>query len=454
MSPSDAVDLLIATPSTPAAPTVADNITESLAGLDQTLRAQVQGRWKNDAALLRTWQANVMAAAGLTIAEKMTAFWSNHFATEFAADDDYVVAPLLYRQNKLFRETGLGSFRTLTANVTLDGAMLVYLGGHLNVAGRPNENYAREMLELFTTGLGHYTEGDVKEAARILTGWRVAQFNDEPSPNGYFATYFDPASHDINGKQFLGASFPARDSSTNTEFIVRRDEIERMIDVIFEKRPRACAEFICTKLYRFFVYSNPAEGDAAVISQMADLLIASDWMIAPVVGALLKSEHFFDNANIGAQIKTPAEFEIGLVRQLGSTRPLANDMASLGQVLFDPPNVSGWPGHHEWITTTTFPIRAEIAASVVASMSEAALLSFVRSFPDHTDAAKLIAGIGALLLPRAMSPERSRTLRTLAAGGGFDYEWPQILESSPSTAARNIREVITTIVQLPDFQLC
>ena len=454
LTPSAAVDLLLSTPYEPARPAVADSITESLAGLEQSLRAGIQRRWRADAATLRAWQTAAMRDAPLSIAEKMTAFWSNHFATEFKVDDDYVIAPLLYRQNRLFRSTGLGSFRTLVANVTLDGAMLVYLGGHLNTAGKPNENYAREMLELFTTGLGHYTEGDIKEAARVLTGWRVSQFNDEPNPNGYFLPYFDPPSHDVNGKQFLGVSFPARDSSTNTEFLVRRDEVERMIGVIFDRRPQACAEFICSKLYRFFVYSNPTAGDSEVITAMAELLIASNWEIRPVLAALLKSAHFFDNANIGAQIKTPAEFEIGLARQLGASRTYGDDMTRLGQELFDPPTVAGWPGHHEWITTTTFPVRAEIAQSVIAGLDEAELLTLIRSFPNHTDAAALVTALAAVLLPRPMSAERSRSLRTLLVGGGMDYEWPQILTSSPSTAARNMREVIATIAQLPDFQLC
>lgn len=454
LSPSAAVDLLLSTPYEPPAPSVAESITESLAGLEQSLRSAIQSRWRADAEKLRTWHSEVMRDAPLSIAEKMTSFWSNHFATEFRVDDEYVVAPLLYRQNRLFRQAGLGSFRTLMANVTLDGAMLVYLGGNLNTSDRPNENFAREMLELHTTGLGHYTEGDIKEAARILTGWRVAQYSDEPAPNGTFTPYFHPPTHDVNGKQFLGVSFAARDSSTNTEFLVRRDEVERMIGVIFERRPQACAEFICSKLYRYFVYGSPTAGDQEVIAAMAALLIESNWEIRPVMSSLLKSAHFFDNVNIGAQIKTPAEFEVGLARQLGSDRALADDMRRLGQELFDPPNVSGWPGHHEWITTTTFPVRAEVAQSVITALEEDELLTFIRSFPGNTDAVTLVSAVAALLLPRPMSAERARSLRSLLVGGGMDYEWPTILASSPSTAARNMREVLSTIAQLPDFQLC
>ena len=454
LTPSVAVDLLLDTPSLPADSSVADNGTESLDGLDITLRSQLQAQWTSDAGALASWHLDVMRTAGLTIAEKMTAFWSNHFAIEFASEENYVIAPLLFRQNKLFRETGLGSFRELMVNVTLDGAMLVYLGGNKNVAGHPNENFGREMLELYTTGLGHYTEGDIHEAARILTGWRVAQFTDEPAPNGLFIPYFVPAAHDIDAKQFMGVSFPARDASTNTEFIVRRDEVRRLVETIFAKRAAAIAEFICRKLYRWFVYSNPTGGDNGVISAMASLLVERNFEIRPVMAALLKSQHFFDNANIGAQIKTPLEFEIGLARQLDATRNYLNDAGRMGQWLFAPPNVGGWPGWHDWITTTTFPVRAEVAAAVITQASDDSILEFIRQFPGFEIAETLVPSAAAILLPRALSPERKNNLLLKLVPSGSFYEWRDMVTNSPSTAARNMREMLLTITQLPDFQLC
>ena len=353
MSPSEAVDLLLSTPSEPAPPTIADSETESLDGLDTVSQNMLRNKWEADAGVLRKWMVETMTNSPLSIAEKMTLFWSGHFTTEFEVDLDYVVAPLLYRQNKLLRENGLKNFRDLVFYVTLDGAMLVYLGGNLNNAGRPNENYARELLELFTTGLGWYTEGDVQNAARILTGWRIAMFTDKPKPNGPFAAYFLPSAHDINGKQFLGVPFPARDITTNTEFIVRRDEVKKLVDTIFEVRPQAVAKFISRKIYNFFVYANPAQNDESVIDAMAELFIASEFEIKPVMSALLKSQHFFDNANIGAQIKTPAELTVGFSRQLTPPVNPHAKMPALGQVLFDPPNVTGRPGYHDWVTTST-----------------------------------------------------------------------------------------------------
>jgi uncharacterized protein (DUF1800 family) len=454
LTPSLAVDLLLDTPHLPPDAPIADNVTESLDGLDITLRSQVEGMWMADAATLASWQTETMRDAPLTIAEKMTAFWSNHFAVEFASQDAWVIAPLLFRQNRLFRETGLGSFRELMVNVTLDGAMLVYLGGSRNNVGVPNENYAREMLELYTTGLGHYTEGDIHEAARILTGWRVAQFSDEPAPNGIFNTYFLPAAHDIDAKQFMGVSFPARDASTNTEFIVRRDEVRRLIETIFLKRPDAIAEFICRKLYRFFVYSSPTGGDNAVIAAMAKLMVERNFEIKPVVAALLKSQHFFDNANLGSQIKTPLEFEIGLARQLGMRRDYAADTRRMGQHLFQPPNVGGWPGWHDWITTTSFPVRAEVAAAAIAGMDEDEILAFIAQFPGFEVAETLVPAVAALLLPRPISPQRKNNLLLKLVPSGSFYEWRDMVTNSPSTAARNMREMLITITQLPDFQLC
>jgi uncharacterized protein (DUF1800 family) len=453
MTPSAAVDLLLNSPSAPAKPAVADSVTTNQDGLDTVLIGQLQASWASDAAKLRTWFAGVMRDAGLTIAEKMTMFWSGHFTTQFVADQSYVVAPLLYRQNDHFRQHGLEKFNDLAMSMTLDGAMLDYLGGNLNSAGAPNENYARELMELFTIGLGEYTEGDVKNAAKILTGWRIAQYSNAPSPNGIFNTYFLPDQHDVGQKEVLGVSFAARDATTNTEFVVRHDEVQKLIDTLFSVRAAQAALFISTKIYRFFVYSNPAISDMAVIQAMADLLVLNNFAIKPVMSALLKSAHFFDNANIGAQIKTPAEFTVGLARQVAPKLVIDGILIGLGQTLFNPPNVSGWPGWHDWITTTTYPIRADAATTAIAALDDTTVTAFINQFPNYTDAQKLIANVAALLLPRALSAQRATDLLNKLTGNAPAYEWPTILQS-PATAASNMRQVLTTISELPDFQLC
>lgn len=454
LTPSAAVDLLLDTPSQPSRPSMADSATESPEGLDVVLLGQLKAQWEGDAAALRKWWVETMRDAGVTIAEKMTAFWSGHFTTEFIVEDDYVQAPLLYRQNDLFRTAGLGNLRDLVKRVTLDGAMLVYLGGDLNNAVAPNENYGRELLELFTTGLGWYTEGDVQHAARILTGWRIARYTDMPAPNGMFEVYFNAAAHDVGAKEFMTISFPARDSTTNTEFIVRRDEIHRLIDVIFEQRARPVAEFICRKLYRYFVYSNPGAADTVIVSAMADLLIQNDFEIRPVMAALLKSAHFFDNAVIGAQIKTPAELMVGMARQLGNTADMATVGGRLGETLYDPPNVSGWPGWHDWITTTTYPIRSTQVQAAAAAMSESAIASLILSMPNGaTDVHAVATNLAAMLLPRPLSTERKTTIEQKLLANGPDYDWDDIVANT-SALARNVRDALAYIVDLPDFQLC
>jgi uncharacterized protein (DUF1800 family) len=454
--PSKAVDLLLNTTTTPAAPSMADHATENAYTLTSVqAQSQVFGAWASDAATLRAWWENLQVAAATSIQEKMTTFWSGHFTSQFdLGQQQYVVAPLLYRQNKLYREHALGNLRDLVKSVTLDGAMLVFLGGNLNTGTHPNENYARELMELFTCGLGQYSEGDVQQAARILSGWRVAQYNNEPAPHGIFNTYFSPADHDTSGKTYLGQQFPPIDSTTNTEFLVRKNEIERLVDVLFEQRAQAIATYISTKLYKFFVYSNASTVDNDIISAMAKLFIDNQWEIKPVMSALLKSAHFFDNAIIGAQIKTPAEYVIGMARQMSPKYPIDANMKAMGQQFFQPPNVSGWPGYHEWITTNTYPTRGDDAQSAIALMTDANCMTFIKQFANYDDALKLATQIGQLLLPRPLSSARRQTFAEKLAGTPQIYEWGNIVNSSDATAAAHLRDLLNYIVALPDFELC
>jgi uncharacterized protein (DUF1800 family) len=455
-TPSDAVDLLMNTPSNPADPSMANHATTSLHGLDSVLTEQMKGVWAGDDAILKTWFANVLLNSPISIVEKLTLFWNGHFTSQFDANDYFVIAPLLFRQNQLFRNNGLLNFIDLAKAVTLDGAMLVYLGGDLNTKSRANENYARELMELFTMGFGSgYTEGDVKEGARILTGWRSAQFTDEPAPNGIFNTYFSPPDHDTGNKTYLGVQFSAIVDADNTEYLVKKNEIYGMIDAIFKGYSQAVATYICRKIYKFFIYSNPAGTDETVISAMAALFIQSNFDIKPVISTLLKSAHFFDNANVGCQIKTPAEYIIGIARQLGYSVNMADNMTTILQELFNPPNVSGWTGWHDWITTNTYPVRSTIAAAAITAMTDQNVIDFINKFTDPTDANKLITELGALMLPRKLAQARHDDLVTRLVGqNNPDYEWPTILSTTPSDAARNMRDVLTTITNLPDYQLC
>jgi uncharacterized protein (DUF1800 family) len=207
-------------------------------------------------------------------------------------------------------------------------------------------------------------------------------------------------------------------------------------------------------MYRFFVYSDTDTAESqSVIQAIADLLIQQNFEIKPVMSTILKSAHFYDNGNVGAQIKTPAEYVIGLARQLWSQLPIDGAMTNMGQQLFEPPNVSGWPGYHDWVTTNTYPVRGSVAQAAIAAMDDTATQTFVEQFTDYTNASTLASSIGALLLPRHLSASRQTTFVSKLTAGAPDYEWPSIVTNSPSTAWRNVRDLLTYIVALPDFEL-
>ncbi len=482
--PGPAVDLLLGATSTPAAPLMASDATENPYPLAQAAQQPIFGKWESDAAALRAWWEGLQVTAANSIQEKMVAFWSGHFTSAFVTgDNEYVLAPLLYIQNNLFRTFGntqggsqngaLGNFQDLVKAVTLDGAMLVYLGGNVNVASAPNENYARELMELFTCGInGGYSQADVVAAARILTGWQVGQYTDDAAPNGIFQSYFTPSLHDTGDKTYLETDFPAIDASTNTQHLVQVNEIDILVDTLFTQTSttfqgvttNTIATYICTKLYKFFVYSDTDTSDPTeqtVISELAGIFIQNNWEIAPVVSTLLKSQHFFDNANIGCQIKTPAEYVIGLARQIvpadaQKSFAIDADMTNDGEQFFQPPNVSGWPGYHDWLTTNTYPLRTSAQAQVlVSAMSAPDLQKFYQQFPAYnSDVTLLATHIGQLLLPRPLSTARQTTFWQTLAGGTDTTMWLNLVNADPEEAAANTQTLLQAIIALPDFQLC
>ncbi|HEY8506382.1 MAG TPA: DUF1800 domain-containing protein, partial [Gemmataceae bacterium] len=274
----------------------------------------------------------------------MTLFWHNHFATSIAK----VRLPLLMRdQNLLLREHALGKFGPLVQAVSKDPAMLVWLDSNSNVKGKPNENYARELMELFTLGVGNYTERDVREAARAFTGWHTnvnpqAGFNIN-DPRFKPAFTFQRALHDDGEKTVLG-----RTGKWDGDDVVR----------IVLGQP-ACARFIARKFYRDFVGEAVAPPDA-LIEPLADCFRKSDYDIADLLKTVLRSRHFYSDFAYRQRVKSPAEYVVGLLRGLGAELPaeapglsLPAAMQELGQTLFAPPSVKGWDGGGAWLNTAT-----------------------------------------------------------------------------------------------------
>jgi uncharacterized protein (DUF1800 family) len=284
---------------------------------------------------LKGWWVREMRATPAPLAERMTLFWHNHFTSSLQK----VRSPLLmYRQNALLRRHALGSFAELLRAVAKDPAMLVYLDGASNRRGQPNENFAREVMELFTLGEGNYTELDVKEAARAFTGWSLDRARGE--------FVFRPLLHDDGAKTVLGREGPLRG--------------EDVIEILLAQ-PQT-ARFVLGKLWREFVSAGPAsERERIELEHAARVFRETGWSIRLALRELLTSEAFWAGANRAALIKSPADLVIGTLRQFeidfSDPLPFVVLLRQLGQDLFAPPNVRGWPGGHAWINSQTLLAR-------------------------------------------------------------------------------------------------
>jgi uncharacterized protein (DUF1800 family) len=309
------------------------------------------------------------------IREKMTLFWHNHFSTETIVISRGIWC---YQNNVTLRTHALGNFKTFVKAVTKDPGMLHYLNGYLNTKTAPDENYGRELQELFTVGKGAdnasppYTEADVKVAARVLTGWNV-----DGNTN---TTVFNSNRHDNSNKQF--STFYNNNIITGLSGATAGDtELDNLLSMIFNTPDVALN--ICRKLYRWFVYYEiDAATEANIIAPLADIFRNSNYEIAPVMNVLLKSEHFFDVLNQGCIIKSPVDNIVGLCREFSISFPQPSDItgnyfmwaylqtnsASFQQEIGDPPSVAGWqayyqqPQYHElWINSDTLTKRNQFS---------------------------------------------------------------------------------------------
>jgi len=293
---------------------------------------------------LRGWWLAEMRATPSPLTERMTLFWHDHFATSEQKVGD---ARLMYAQNALFRREALGNFATLLHAVAKDPAMLIWLDGARNRRGAPNENFAREVMELFTLGEGHYAQSDVAQAARAFTGFGVDRATGQ--------AVFRPRLHDDGVKTILGA---------------RGDfDMNGALDVLLA-RPET-ATFLVDKLWREFVSPQP---DAGEVARIAGDFRASHYAIKVALRDLLLSDAFWGARNRGTLVKSPAELVVGTLRTLdvdpGDMRPIAAATARMGEVLFAPPNVRGWPGGDAWINSSTLLARQAFLARATRAMPD------------------------------------------------------------------------------------
>jgi uncharacterized protein (DUF1800 family) len=300
--------------------------------MSQEERQKIQRREQVERGLeLRAWWTAEMLTTASPLTEKMTLFWHNHFAT---SQQKVRVASLMYRQNALLRRYALGNFGALLREVSKDPAMLIYLDGAQNRKGMPNENFAREVMELFTLGEGNYSEQDIKEVARAFSGWSV------DADAGEFR--FRKGQHDDGEKTIFG----------------QRGKFNGDDVVTLLLKHEKTAEFIVGKLWLEFVAPevNPVE-----IKRIANVFRTNNYEVKPMLRAMLLSDEFWSPQRRAVLVKSPVELVIGSLRQfrfdVEDPAPFAVIMRQLGQDLFGPPNVKGWPGGEAWLNTTTLLAR-------------------------------------------------------------------------------------------------
>jgi uncharacterized protein (DUF1800 family) len=424
---------------------------------------------KKSANPLRAWWLYVMLHGGHPMREKMALFWHNHFATSISKVQD---TSLMFRQNYLLRWHALGRFGPLLREMSRDGAMLVWLDSNSNVKSHPNENYARELMELFSLGVGNYTEKDIREAARAFTGWHTDGDAFE----------FNPAAHDDGTKTVLG-----RTGNLNGEDVVK----------IVLGQP-ACARFLVRKLYRFFV-SEALEPPDAFLEPLCQAFRTSDYDITALMRTMLSSRHFYSEHAFRQRIKCPVEFVLGAVRAVyresdekdREYRPLPQEvlvrrLEAMGQQLFAPPNVKGWPGGRAWLNTSTMLARdnfcqalavgalwtpQELAAAQAADAEvderfavpapPVTVPSPEADLPDESAPALAFDPARILKEEKVSSPEDiARVLLDLYLPGGIRREGRAKLVAfldagKPTGAAlnRRTREAVHAILTMPEYQL-
>ncbi len=430
----------------------------------------------------KSWWMGQLINHDRSIREKMSMFWHDHFSTESA---DVSNAQFVYKHHALLRSNSLGNFKTLVRAITVDPAMLVYLNGQVNTAAAPDENYGRELQELFCCGKGpgsQYTENDVKEVAKVLTGWR----NNATT----ITSYFDSTRHNTTNKTF--SAFYNNTVITGRTGATAGDlELDALLNMIFATQE--VAKHICRKIYRWFVYYDiDANVEANIITPLANIFRNNNYEIKPVLNALLKSEHFFDVLNQGCFIKSPIDLVVGMFREFKVTFPVATDYvsnyglwaglvnltANMQQNIGDPPDVSGWKSYYQspqfyqiWINSDTFPKRNQFTDLLVVNgytvngkkiMIDGAEFAKTLSNPGNPNL--IIDEIIQLLYRLPLTAARKSQLKTdiLLGGQTNDSYWTNAwiqyqinpADMSNTTIVKNrLRDLLKYFMNLAEYQL-
>ena len=446
-------------------------------------KAQITNGARNES--LGCWSMDNIAQGNFSILEKMSLFWQNHFAAEYTND-----ARATYNYITLLRSNALGNFRELVKQVTIDPCMLLFLNGNTNTKNSPNENYSRELLELFSVGKGpqvgagdytNFTEEDIKQGAKILTGWNVRGFLSAIETTT--SSVFMPNRHDNNSKTLsprLGSK--VIENAGDQEYKV-------YIDHLFSTNVPAL--YICKKLYRWFVnYDVTDEVQKTVIEPLAQLMVESDYEVAPVVKALLSSEHFYDIKMVGTIIKNPLEFLFSLTNSSNSTfdfsteinysffREIYNFSSVIGMNYFRPPRVGGWTAYYQapsftrlWMNSSYVKLRFDVAGylltdnfkSKVNSTSVFTLnvIKYVQSLSNPLSPQQIVDDTALVFCPKGLTDQVKTTLQLILTDGQPDFEWTlqyeEYIKDSSDVMKKNaiigrLRQFLAYLFKLPEFQ--
>jgi uncharacterized protein (DUF1800 family) len=433
---------------------------------------------------LYSWTVLQMHYSELSITEKMALFWHNHFVV-----GDATIAHREYVYYSLLRSFALGNFKELTKQITVDPSMLVYLSGGENTNVAPNENYSRELLELFTVGKGklvgpgdytNYTEQDVVEIAKVLTGWRVAQLTTASQ----LATF--TSTRHTTGQKKLSPRF-------NNAVIAENgaNEYKDMIEVIFKQDE--CARFITRKLYRWFVnYDISSDVETNIIKPLAVILKNNNYEIAPALKVLLKSQHFFETT--ACMIKSPMDLMMSATRGLGIKPPQGNveqeydhayniyiTSTDLEQSLFYHPNVAGWKAYYQepqfyklWINNLLLPKRHQFCKLMVEGgtfsyndvnykvTNLVPMLEIVSKITDAADPNALINKLAEILFNYKITANQVKSLKDILIPGLPDFEWTveysdYLINPTDATLKKSVenklKNLFSVMVRMSEFQI-
>lgn len=358
---------------------------------------------------VRGWWLKRMVRTSRPLHARLSVFWHNHFAT---SNEKVRSAPMMMRQLQTIQDQGAGKFEDLLLAMSRDPAMIVWLDGDSNIKGRPNENYARELFELFSLGVGHYTETDIKEAARAFTGWhqRMGEYR------------FFERDHDDSPKTVLGTSGPL-----NGEDVVR----------IATSHP-ACSRFLSLKLLREFLTPEPSQ---SLVESFAQRLRETGLDIGASLRTLLVSRAMFAPETRRSRIKSPVEYVVGVARSLQTKAPvrtLIDSVNQMGQRLLEPPSVKGWNGHRAWLNSSTALLRL----NAVQRLTE----------PDGAGvfSASELRSLHGLDSPRKVVEFASRVT--------LDGDAPPDVKPSLASLAGSLDDVLRSALRIlmstPEYQLC